>query len=254
LSKAKKLAAAILRDREQRNAIRRPAKVKPRVEVWDPLKECPAGPWRVVAKGDHGSGYLPRTPMRMGSVGWFIQCVACGTEFESIGLAHCGKPECRMAALRRKSTTEGYVPPPPRPGARLCECGCGRPIPKWRKGRAVSKATRFFSDKCAAKGRRKAEMARDTGAAVLSPETLKKCLKNKDSESALFPTDLIGSGDLRPQTRALDPELRKAILESESRPLPGKTPQFGDAIPSDWRPTGTGADMPDLPAFLRRRP
>jgi hypothetical protein len=26
-----------------------------------------------------------------------------------------------------------------------------------------------------------------------------------------------------------------------------------DAIPSDWRPSGDGKDMPDLPEFLRRR-
>jgi hypothetical protein len=33
-----------------------------------------------------------------------------------------------------------------------------------------------------------------------------------------------------------------------------RPPLTGDATSSDWRPTGNGAGVPDIPDFLRRRP
>jgi hypothetical protein len=100
-------------------------------------------------------------------------------------------------------------------------------------------------------------MAPDTGAAVLSPETLKKCPKNKGRKSALFPIALIGGRDIRPQARVLDPELRRAILETETHLLPDNDLSLVPLSASSKITTCTAdtyADPGPIPEFLRRRP
>ena len=56
----------------------------------------------------------------------------------------------------------------------------------------------------------------------------------------------------------LDPKLSAQIKRANETPHPMGTPlnrQLSQetVIASDWRPTGNGADMPDIPDFLRRR-
>jgi hypothetical protein len=56
----------------------------------------------------------------------------------------------------------------------------------------------------------------------------------------------------------VDPKLSARIKQDNSTPHPMRPPlnrrlSQETAIASDWRPTGTGADMPDIPDFLRRR-
>jgi hypothetical protein len=57
----------------------------------------------------------------------------------------------------------------------------------------------------------------------------------------------------------LDPKLAARIARDNSTPHPMGPPldrqlSRETALRSDWRPTGNGASMPDVPAFLRRRP
>jgi hypothetical protein len=106
VSRTKKLAEAILKDRERRAAPRiATAKTKVEGSDFDPFAVTR---WRVVA-GD-SPGYLVATPMRRGPVGWFIACRACAVEFESKGWAYC--PDCMAlpAEARRREATTGKRP------------------------------------------------------------------------------------------------------------------------------------------------
>jgi hypothetical protein len=56
---------------------------------------------------------------------------------------------------------------------------------------------------------------------------------------------------------AVGPKLAARIKRDNETPHPmgsplNRPPLTGDATPSDWRPTGNGADVPDIPDFLRR--
>src|SRR5262245_55559883 len=85
---ARSLAEALRRDRVERIA-RKPVRkstTTPEPE-FDPFA---IARWRVIAGGD--PGYLVKTPMRRGPIGWFIPCRACAMEFESKGWAYC--PAC----------------------------------------------------------------------------------------------------------------------------------------------------------------
>jgi hypothetical protein len=184
MTTAKAITSALLRDRERRNQKRAAPRSSSRApaDAFDPFAVTR---WRVIGGGD--PGYLPTLAMRRGPVGWFIRCVGCGKEFESVLLAHCGETACRAAANARKSTIEGYTPKPIREGARLCACGCGRAIPRYTPtGRLTSKATRFFSDACSAKSRR---IAADSRQAVLSPE---KAPETRIKPTSAEPLNLIG--------------------------------------------------------------
>ena len=58
---------------------------------------------------------------------------------------------------------------------------------------------------------------------------------------------------------AVGPKLAARIKRDNETPHPmgpplNRPPLTSDAIWSDWRPTGNGAGVPDIPDFLRRRP
>jgi hypothetical protein len=114
---------------------------------FDPFKHTK---WNVVAGGD--PGYLVATPMTRVSSreredgvirgGWRINCPGCGKSFESFGLRYC-KPECRRAERERTEAKQlieeaGISIDKRRPCQR-----CGKPIPRWRNGKAVRKDAKF---------------------------------------------------------------------------------------------------------------
>lgn len=99
--------------------------------------------WKTVAGGDPGS--LVTTPMtKVSGGGWRVACRGCGRQFESFGLAYC-KPGCRQASHERAESAAlmadvGMDAPSKRP----CQApGCTGTIPKWRKGRKVSKRAKY---------------------------------------------------------------------------------------------------------------
>ena len=98
--RATKLAEAFLQDRKRRQD-NKPKTARQRIEGegFDPFASTR---WRVIAVGEKGPGYLPRTAMRMGLVGWFVACWHCKAEFESRGLGYC--PKClELAAETRRA-------------------------------------------------------------------------------------------------------------------------------------------------------
>lgn len=84
--------------------------------------------WKTIAGPDPGS--LPKTPMRMGSAGFYTHCKACNSEFESKGWAYC--PKCmELPAEERHAMKPAVV-------GRMCQAPrCENPIP--RTARAGSK-------------------------------------------------------------------------------------------------------------------
>jgi hypothetical protein len=96
-------------------------------------------------------------PMKPGRDGFYIRCVGCDTEFESKGLRACSI-ECERRHNERKNNLAIMAEAGIEPAAkRYCEReGCGAVIPKWRKGRRVSAATRFCSPRCADRARKRA--------------------------------------------------------------------------------------------------
>jgi hypothetical protein len=89
MSARERLAAALLKDRGRRKDKPAASRSAPRVqqEAFHPFAITR---WRIIAGGD--PGYLVKTPMRQGPVGWFIACQCCAREFESKGWAYC--PTC----------------------------------------------------------------------------------------------------------------------------------------------------------------
>jgi hypothetical protein len=105
--------------------------------------------WRVIAgpRGTVGTEYH-NPDLRSTKAGCPIGCAHCGQEFDSKGL-RCCSIECEHAYRERQDNlatmAEVGIEPTPK---RQCRT-CGARIPKWRKGRKVSSATRFCSRKCA---------------------------------------------------------------------------------------------------------
>jgi hypothetical protein len=90
----------------------------------------------------------------MGKHGFIAQCAGCGRRFDSTGV-RCCSDKCERAYLdRQKTITTLHKVGMEVATKRKCH-SCGGSIPNWRNGRRVSKATRFCSDGCAAKSRRK---------------------------------------------------------------------------------------------------
>jgi hypothetical protein len=108
-SRAAALAKDLLRDRAQRAVCKAPSTTTARVDKgeFDPF---PVTCWRVIAPNGGNPGYLPKTPMRRGPVGWFILCQACAVEFESKGWAYC--PTCMdlPAEARRRERASAGLP------------------------------------------------------------------------------------------------------------------------------------------------
>jgi hypothetical protein len=122
--------------------------------------KVPIDGWRVVAgppdvevDAPYYPGMFPRgnhfTAMTMADRGYRIRCAHCRKEFESLGL-RCCSAECerryREAQDNRAVMAEVGIEPSAK--RRCANPGCGVVIPKWRKGRRVSSATRFCSPRC----------------------------------------------------------------------------------------------------------
>ena len=108
-TRARALAEQLLRDRAERVA-RKSSRTTTKVDrgEFDPFTVTR---WHVVAGGN--PGYLPKTFMRMGPLGWFIACRACAREFESRGWAYC--PDCMdlpAEARRREADVRGLLDSP----------------------------------------------------------------------------------------------------------------------------------------------
>lgn len=89
-------------------------------------------------------GYLPQ-PMRMGPRGFFVPCKACGTEFESIGLAYCG--QCMELSAEERRQMKPVV------SGRPCQApGCDKFLP-----RTARASTRFCSSACRKRAERHAK-------------------------------------------------------------------------------------------------
>jgi hypothetical protein len=146
------------RDRDRggrRSVARHPVGLTPDLQPTDdPIGFDPymVTKWRVVAGED--PGYLPTTPMRLGAVGFYVSCWACGVEFESKGLAYCGACMELPAEERRamKPTVTG----------RMCEGpGCENRIP-----RLARRGVRFCSEACRGRAARLRKRRAESGEAI----------------------------------------------------------------------------------------
>jgi hypothetical protein len=83
----------------------------------------------------------------MGQHGFLINCASCSKKFDSKGL-RCCSIECERRCREREGNAAVMAEVGMEAAAkRPCEA-CGGPIPNWRNGRRVSKATRFCSPAC----------------------------------------------------------------------------------------------------------
>lgn len=111
-----------------------------------------AGPPGIEIGSDYYAAIFKRQPiaMKRSTSGFKITCVGCGKEFESRGLRCCSdKCERRHRERQDNIALMAQVGIEPAVKRRCANPGCTNTIPKWRKGRAVSKATRFCSPTCA---------------------------------------------------------------------------------------------------------
>jgi hypothetical protein len=211
--RADRLAAALLRDRDER-AARKSARTAPSRSSsdFDPFQVTR---WRVVAGPN--PGHMPKTRARQGPTGWFIACERCGVEFESKGWRYCSSCMALPAEERRRDAT-------PAPSERRCE-RCGGPIPRRARGDAsyCSRACRRSAANARAyEGRFSTSSGANgvgsglTGFSTSSDEILQQ---NQEPFSVLIgPTDrpinLLG-GHKHPGAPVLDRELRRAIIKAE---------------------------------------
>jgi hypothetical protein len=103
--------------------------------------------WKVIAPIGGNPGYLPTTPMRMGTTGFWITCARCSAEFESKGLKHCEK--CRtMPAGKQAATTLG-VQTYARSKCRRCHANLPNPVESpWSAFCSRDCYTRFYRCHC----------------------------------------------------------------------------------------------------------
>src|SRR5215831_15403036 len=142
-SRTQSLTESLIRDRAER-AARKAVRSSTKIERgnFDPFSVTR---WRVIAGGD--PGHLIKTPMRMGKVGWFIQCRACAVELESKGWAYCLACMALPAEERRDNEPVKRVGRPcARPGcgerlskraradARYCSAACRKAVSRDKSG------------------------------------------------------------------------------------------------------------------------
>src|SRR5499427_10985447 len=125
------------------------------------------------------AGFLPyETPaavysLPMSGGGFVIECKECRREFASKGLRCCSN-ECERKYRDKEEIADTLAAVGVGQSAkRRCE-GCGAGLPRWRKGRAVPKNTRFCSDRCSQKARRLS----GASTPVLKPDSARKAALN----------------------------------------------------------------------------
>jgi hypothetical protein len=104
--------------------------------------------------------------------GFRIDCAHCKRPFSSHGL-RCCSIDCERSLCRRHERDRelaGNAFRSPRPP---CET-CGVPLPRWRNGRQVSKATKFCSRSCRDRAARNAFLAPGASQTDLRRETANK--------------------------------------------------------------------------------
>jgi hypothetical protein len=224
--RADKLAAALLRDRNER-AARKSARTAPSraSSDFDPFQVTR---WRVVTRSK--PGHMPKTRVRQGPTGWFIACERCGAEFKSKGWRYCLSCMALPAEERRRDAT-------PAPSERRCE-RCGGPIP-WRArgdasycGRACRRSAanaRAYEGRFSTSSGAKGVSSGPTGFSTSSEEILQQ---NQWPFSVLIgPTDpplnLLG-GHKHPGAPVLDRELRRAIIKAAVGELGGAGARHDD--------------------------
>jgi hypothetical protein len=204
MSRRERLAAALLKDRERRTQKTKRPRAAP-VDDFDPFE---ATRWRTIAGGD--PGYLVKTSMRRGPVGWFINCCNCGDEFESKGWKYC--PTCMELPAEKRRQDAWKRAQDCGLSERPCEApGCDNSIPMRARADA-----RYCSETCA-KRAQNARRQSSTAPPILSTPTHEIPQQNQGPISSLFghadfPTNLI-SGDRR--GRRLPSDLAKIIVKTE---------------------------------------
>ena len=118
-----------------------------------------------------------------GPTGFHVDCAHCRKRFDSRGL-RCCSAECEQKYHQKQALDTELAADPFRSVKRKC-LACGGDIPNWRKGRRVSKATRFCCARCREKYRQNAEPGRDSPKAVFPRQTAKKCPFHGPSETGL---------------------------------------------------------------------
>jgi hypothetical protein len=209
-SRTQKLAEQLLRDRTDRAARKTPrtgnATKAERIE-FDPFSITR---WRVIAGGN--PGYLVKTPMRRGPVGWFITCGHCGAEFESKGRKNC--PSCmKLPAEERRDK--------PAPSERHCQApGCNAAIPRRRRANA-----KYCTDECA-KAAENARGYQGSAHAKFRGDT-REFLQQKQGPKNVFigardfPINVI-AGHRFSKAPKLDPVLQREVLATECAPRRGR--------------------------------
>jgi hypothetical protein len=174
--------------------------------------------WVVIAGGD--PGYLPKTPMRKGPVGFYVACRGCGSRFESKGMAYCAR--CLALPAEERHAL--------RPGGRLCLApGCSNVIAPTARADA-----RYCSTACRVRARREGQGAVSRNEIGCRPPDIGP------------PENVTDSAEKTQQNQGpkIDPQKTEGNSTfdrlREGKPL------------SDWKPSGGGQDIPDIPGFLRR--
>jgi len=115
-----------------------------------------------------------------GPIGFYVECANCHKRFSSVGW-RCCSPECSRAHRLKQELDVELADDPFRTMKRKCQ-ECGGDIPNWRRGRRVSRATKYCCGRCRERYRKKPGMAPDSPQAVLPRETAKKCPENAPSK------------------------------------------------------------------------